>query len=506
MSEKNIRELTDKEKLLELKEWYSSKELSRLLDITEATISNFLNDKSSFATTNSDKLHKFFIKHVQENSKFEQIKNVYDVWNDKGVQFMVDTPDGFQYASRFIHKDSRACYDLRTDNFHIECSGDHLIETDKGWVKTQDIATGSKVLTKVGFEEVRSNEKISDSDVYDMTIEHDNHRYWGGAGISSHNSGKSFLMAKAIADAQKEGYMVAVIDSEQAVSQDYLKKVGVDLDPSMLMTVQVQTVEQTQDMLLEVLEGVKAEQKVLGGTDKLKLMLIVDSIGMLTSNKALSNAEDGHHAADMGTKAKALTNMFNQIVQKVGMTDTVCLVTNHGAMEVGVMFPQMKPKGGQSCEFVPSISLRVTKGKIKPTDLDELEYMYENGIPKHLNALGIVSRIELYKSRFTRPFRKVQLMIPYDFGLPEHAGLFDYLKDNGIIIEGGRKGYYNCTEVTFEKDFTRKDFIKGGWADQIMNHLIAEEAKGHVYDFIMKSSDESETQEISEVINDSVKN
>lgn len=159
-----------------------------------------------------------------------------------------------------------------------------------------------------------------------------------------------------------------------------------------------------------------------------------------------------------------------------------------------------------SCEFVPSISLRVTKGKIKPTDLDELEYMYENGIPKHLNALGIVSRIELYKSRFTRPFRKVQLMIPYDFGLPEHAGLFDYLKDNGIIIEGGRKGYYNCTEVTFEKDFTRKDFIKGGWADQIMNHLIAEEAKGHVYDFIMKSSDESETQEISEVINDSVKN
>jgi len=324
-------------------------------------------------------------------------------------------------------------------------------------------------------------------------------------------SGKSYLMAKAIADAQKNGYMVAVIDSEQAVSQDYLEKIGVDLDPSMLMTVQVQTVEQTQDMMIEVLEGVKAEQKALGGTDKLKLMLIVDSIGMLTSNKALSNAEDGHHAADMGTKAKALTNMFNQVVQKVGLTETVCLVTNHGAMEVGVMFPQMKPKGGQSCEFVPSISLRVTKGKIKPSDLDELEYMYKDGIPKHLNALGIVSRIELYKSRFTRPFRKVQLMIPYDFGLPEYAGLFDYLKDNGIIIEGGRKGYYNCTEVTFEKDFSRKDFIKGGWAEQIMDHLIAQESKGHMYDFIMKSQEDFDREtienkdEITEEINDSVK-
>jgi hypothetical protein len=70
-----------------------------------------------------------------------------------------------------------------------------------------------------------------------------------------------------------------------------------------------------------------------------------------------------------------------------------------------------------------------------------LEYLYGGEIPKHLGALGIVSKIELYKSRFTRPFRKVQLMIPYDFGLPEYAGLFDYLKDNGIIIEGGRKGY-----------------------------------------------------------------
>lgn len=323
-------------------------------------------------------------------------------------------------------------------------------------------------------------------------------------------SGKSFLMAKAIVDAQKDGYMVAVIDSEQAVSQDYLEKIGVDIDPSMLMTVQVQTVEQAQDMMIEVLEGVKAEQKALGGTSNLKLMLILDSLGALTSNKAMDNAEKSHHAADMGTKAKALTNMFNQIVQKIGVTETVCMMTNHGATEVGVMFPQMKPKGGQSVEFMPSISLRVTKGKIKPADLAELEYLYGGEIPKHLNALGIVSRIELYKSRFTRPFRKVQLMIPYDFGLPEHAGLFDYLKDNGIIIEGGRKGYYNCTILSFEKDFSRKEFIKGGFADKIVKVMIDEEKKGHMYDFIMKGPDDvdtedEETEMISEEINDSVK-
>lgn len=328
-------------------------------------------------------------------------------------------------------------------------------------------------------------------------------------------SGKSFLTAKAIADAQKDGYMVVVLDSEQAVSQDYLSKIGVDLDPSMLMTIQVQTVEQVQDMMLEVLEGVKAEQAALGNKNELKLMLIVDSLGLLASNKAMENADAGHHAADMGTKAKALTKMFTAVTQKIGITDTVCIMTNHGAMEVGVMFPQMKPKGGQSVEYVPSISLRITKGKIKPTDLEELAYLYNDEIPKHLNSLGIVSRIELYKSRFTRPFRKVQLMIPYDFGLPSFAGAFDYLKDNGLIDSPNRKGYYNFTEKPFEKDFTRKDFIKGGWADKIMEYLIAEEKKGKFFDFIMKGPEDIEREklegksvsmddDITEEINDSI--
>ena len=381
-----IRTLTDKELLIELTEWYSSKELSKILDITESTISNFLNNNGSVVLTNVDKLRTFFDKHIQENSQFEMIKDVYQNWNEDGVNYMVDTPDGFQYASRFINKESRSCYDLRTVNFHIECSGDHLIETDKGWVKTEEINKGDRVLTKIGFEDVQLNKQIDDSEVYDMTIEHENHRYWGGAGISSHNSGKSYLMAKAIAEAQKHGYMVAVLDSEQAVSQDYLEKVGVNLDPSMLMTVQVQTVEQTQDMLLDVLDNVKAEQVLLGNTNDLKLMLIVDSLGMLSSKKATENAENNHHAADMGTKAKALTNMFNQIVQKVGITDTVCIMTNHGATEVAVPFPQLKPKGGQC---LVKGTLVLTEDGLKP-----IENIKKGDMVKtHLNRFKPVNKL-----------------------------------------------------------------------------------------------------------------
>lgn len=320
----NLRRLTDNEVLSELKEWETLE-----------------GEWSSIELRDKFKQHAYF------NASFETIKDVYNTWEKENADYMIDTPDGFQYVSRFIHKDSRACFNVKTMNFRIRCSGDHLCETSVGWIKTENLKVGDWLETRAGLEQILFIEREKDSDVYDMNVEHKNHRYWGGNGISSHNSGKSYLLAKAISEAQKEGYMVAVLDSEQAISQDYLEKVGVDLDPSMLITVQVQTVEQTQDMLIEVLEDVRAEQVALGNTSDLKLMLIVDSLGMLTSGKALSNAESGHHAADMGTKAKALTNMFNQVVQKVGATETVCLMANHGSYQVGVMYPQLVPKGGQ---------------------------------------------------------------------------------------------------------------------------------------------------------------
>ena len=307
--------------------------------------------REKFGTTDLTELDESIVKKefeqmVKENSEFIQIQDVYSEW-EKGTKFLVDTPDGFQFASRFIKKSKRACYDLRAVNFHIECSGDHLIETENGWIPTEDIKIGDKILTRVGFEEVTYNERIEDREVYDMTIEHENHRYWGGAGISSHNSGKSFLVSKSIVEAQKNGYMVVVLDSEQAMSQDYLEKIGVDTSPDKLMTVQVTTVEQTQNIVVTLLNEIKEEQEAAGNKEDIKLLLIIDSLGLLSSDKAMNDAESGKIAADMGTKAKALTKMFTAITQKIGLTETVCIVTNHGAMEVGAMFPQLKPKGGQ---------------------------------------------------------------------------------------------------------------------------------------------------------------
>lgn len=295
-------------------------------------------------------------------------------------------------------------------------------------------------------------------------------------------SGKSYLIARAIAEAQKEEYVTVVFDSEAALSQDYLESIGVDTSPSKLITIQVSTVEEAMSYTIDSLNSIKEEQ-AKSGKAAIKLLMIVDGIGMLQSDKVMNDAEAGKTVGDMGTKAKALTKMFTAIVNKIASTDAVYIFTNHGAMEVGAMYPQLLPKGGQSPEYVPSITLRVQKGKLKPANLEEFEHLYATS-GTDLDVLGIIAKVDLYKSRFTRPFRKVQLMIPYDHGLPSFAGFFDYLYSNKILEQTGR-GWYECSLYP-DKKFTRKAFVRDGHADAILAKLLEAEENGTKFDFVMK--------------------
>jgi len=321
----------------------------------------------------------------EQKSEILSIEIVYNRYMN-GDKFMVDTPDGFQYASKFIKKDKRKCYHLKTENFSIKCSHDHLIETNMGWIKTEDLTTKHKILTKNGFEILEIKDEIGDFDVYDMTIEHDNHRYWGGSGISSHNSGKSFLVATSIKAAQQMGYTTVILDSEQAMSKDYLNNIGVDTDADNLMTLQVSTVEQAQNLMVDLLTDVIDAQKA-EGKDAVKLLLIVDSLGQLMSKKALEDSESLKEGGmDMGIKAKALKKMFLAVTQKVGLSDSIMIVTNHMTQTVGTLFPQNIPVGGKCLTAKTGI---ITENGIKNIE----DIVIGDKVKTHLGEYKEVTRL-----------------------------------------------------------------------------------------------------------------
>ena len=145
---------------------------------------------------NDNVINSIFNEHCNKYKEEIEIKELYD--NFKSSTYLISTPDNFCEIGSVIKKSSRKCYKVSTLNKHeISCSYDHLIETNIDWKLTAQLNDTDYIRTIDGFSKINNCESISNSVVYDLEVLHENHRYWGGTGISSHNTGKTLLALAA---------------------------------------------------------------------------------------------------------------------------------------------------------------------------------------------------------------------------------------------------------------------------------------------------------------------
>lgn len=143
-----------------------------------------------FATKSTSDLRRFFKEYIKDNSVEVSIEELFNNHNNKVI--FIDTPDGFQQIGDLVLK-RRDCIKIETENnSSIECSTDHLIETNNGWKYANNLSELDEIKTKKGFDSFKIKTDLDkDQKVYDMEILHPNHRYWSG-GISNHNTSKTF--------------------------------------------------------------------------------------------------------------------------------------------------------------------------------------------------------------------------------------------------------------------------------------------------------------------------
>lgn len=131
----------------------------------------------------------------------------------------VSSPDGWVPVTKFINKgDGFDEYVLETTTHdrRIRVSGNHLFETEDGWRFAADLEDQTvSVLTSTGYQNatiISTGRKIP---VVDITVEHENHRYFTD-GVSSHNSGggKSLALCHFAAANLRKGKNVLYITLE----------------------------------------------------------------------------------------------------------------------------------------------------------------------------------------------------------------------------------------------------------------------------------------------------
>jgi hypothetical protein len=171
----------------------------------------------------------------------------------------VSSPDGWVPVTKFINKgDGFDEYVLETTTHdrRIRVSGNHLFETEDGWRFAADLEDQTvSVLTSTGYQNatiISTGRKIP---VVDITVEHENHRYFTD-GVSSHNSGggKSLAMCDVAASHLRRGKNVLYITLELAE-----ERIAERIDAN-LMNVEVNRIkEMSRDEYITKIDNIAAK-------------------------------------------------------------------------------------------------------------------------------------------------------------------------------------------------------------------------------------------------------
>lgn len=155
---------------------------------------------------------------------------------------------------------------------------------------------------------------------------------WCGAS-KSFKTGFSLIMAAAFLRKYPEGVLL-FYDSEFGAPAHYFKTFGID--PDRVLHVPVTDIEELKRDITVQLKNLSRGERV---------MILIDSIGNIASNKEAQDAADGKSTVDM-TRAKQLKSLFRIITPHLVLKDIPCVVVNHTYKEIGAMYPRDIVSGG----------------------------------------------------------------------------------------------------------------------------------------------------------------
>jgi RecA/RadA recombinase len=252
-------------------------------------------------------------------------------------------------------------------------------------------------------------------------------------------AGKSFLAYSCAKNAQKAGYSVIYIDTEQAVDLEDLPKFGVSNDLEKFRLVRSNKVEDINITLTQLVDELK-EQK-LAGYELPKLMIVLDSLGQMASNKEKADLLKGDIKQDM-TKAKAIGSMFRSINNDLGYLDIPMIVCNHTYLTMD-LFPQAVMKGGLALLYSASVIGFMTKSKLKTGEEDDMD----------LGGSGISVLFKTQKNRLAKP-KKIRFDISFANGMNPYTGLDAFCRPEYFEQIGISKGKMEVDKKTGEMTFT----------------------------------------------------
>ena len=223
------------------------------------------------------------------------------------------------------------------------------------------------------------------------------------AGESS--TGKTFFslaVVKNFLDNNPDGYCL-YFDTEAAVNKPLLESRGVNLDRTVV--VNVVTIEEFRTKALKAVD-IYLKTPI---EDRKPCMFVLDSLGMLSTEKEIRDALDDKQVRDM-TKSQLVKGAFRMLTLKLGQANIPLIVTNHTYDVIGSYVPTKEMGGGSGLKYAASTIIYLSKKKEK----DGKE------------VIGNIIKAKTHKSRLSKENKEVLIRLYYDErGLDRYYGLLE---------------------------------------------------------------------------------
>jgi RecA/RadA recombinase len=301
--------------------------------------------------------------------------------------------------------------------------GENSLSTPSDWIDT-----GSKALNAIISGSLHKGVPVG--------------RIVGFAGPSG--AGKTLIINKILANAQKKGYIAVIWDSEVAVDKQSAKNVGMNLAKTKYYP--VETIEECRNQISTFLDNV-----IAANDPDHKFIISIDSLGNLASSKEIEDARKGKDAADVGQRAKATKSMLRAITYKAAKAKVPILFSNH-IYEGMEMFPSMikNQAGGKGPIYMASVLVQLSTRNEKASDNPD-----EENIAISNNVSGVTMSAMTVKNRIVPPFLKTELYLNFKNGLDENTGLFDLALALGVIEQTGKTYQFQGQSAGYRKNLEK---------------------------------------------------
>lgn len=258
--------------------------------------------------------------------------------------------------------------------------------------------------------------------------------------------GKSFYalaVVKSFLDAYPDGYCL-YFDTEAAITKKLLESRGVDLNRTVVLN--VVTIEEFRTKALKAVDMYLKENK----KDRKPCMFVLDSLGMLSTNKEIGDTLAEKDVKDM-TKAQLIKAAFRMLTLKLGQAEIPMIVTNHLYANVGGYGATQVQSGGTGVIYSSSTIVELSKSKEKDGN----------------EVVGVIIKAKTFKSRLSKENQEVEVRLFYDErGLDRYYGLLQLGEKYGIFEKNGTrfvfddKSYYEKSILQEPEKFFTPEILE----------------------------------------------